>query len=166
MGAETGGAEEAAAAAPPAAEFQLKQLLPQLPLRNWTRGEGGGSWHLPGGVQHWQEVDHPAWRIPCLTILPMSSFLAQPEPKFALPSVTIVFSTDVTNVNNVFSVAADSSVSWTGQIFEGKRSKERKRRRRRPTTANQDPRRPFIALSLLWNSCGNTSIKTISIKKK
>merc|ERR1712032_841705 len=96
---------------------QLKQLLPQLPLRNWTRGEGGGSWHLPGGVQHWQEVDHPAWRIPCLTILPMSSFLAQPEPKLALPSVTIVFSTDVTNVNNVFSVAADSSVSWTGQIF-------------------------------------------------
>merc|ERR1712222_137825 len=90
-------------------QLLLKQHLPQLPLRNWTRGEGGGSWHLPGGVQHWQEVDHPAWRIPCLTILPMSSFLAQPEPKLALPSVT--------HVNNVFSVAADSSVSWTGQIF-------------------------------------------------
>merc|ERR1712032_1476297 len=82
--AETGGAEEAAAATPPAAEFQLKQLLPQLPLRNWTRGEGGGSWHLPGGVQHWQEVDHPAWRIPCLTILPMSSFFSPTGTKIGI----------------------------------------------------------------------------------
>merc|ERR1712105_562126 len=99
---------EAAAASPPAAELQqLKQLLPQLPLRNRTRGEGRGSWHLPGGVQHRQEIDHPT----CLTILPVSSFLAQAEPKLALPSVKIVSSTDITNV--VFSVAADSSVSLT-----------------------------------------------------
>merc|ERR1719234_782362 len=92
---------------------QLKQLRPQLPLRNWTPGEGRGSWHLPGGVQHWQEVNHRTWRTLRPAILPMSSFLARPEPKLALPSVTIVFSTDVTNVAIVFSVAADSSVWLT-----------------------------------------------------
>ena len=64
----------------------------------------------------------------------------------------------------VFSVAADSSVSPAGQKrFSGKISKERKRRRR-PTTAITDPRRHmFKALSLLWKSCGNTSIKTMSM---
>merc|ERR1712008_359616 len=37
---------------------RISRRLPQLPLWQWARGEGGGARNLPGGVQHlWQEVN-------------------------------------------------------------------------------------------------------------
>merc|ERR1712203_858011 len=107
------------------------------------------------GVQHRQEVDHRTCAWQCYKCLHFWHYQALPS---YFPPLLPLFL--------VFSVAADSSVSSAGQRFSGKISKERKRRRR-PTTAITDPRRHmFNALSLLWKSCGNTSIKTMSMKKK
>merc|ERR1712210_311498 len=37
---------------------RAKQVIPQLALWQWARGEGGGARVLPGGVQHlWQEIN-------------------------------------------------------------------------------------------------------------